>query len=884
MISSAIVSFAVLFSSAFADPKVTSPGSSKKIDGSIMVELPIGCDPVREISEHLDSKNISYKFRTVTKTHLFCGASLDILDSSNALFKLMKSFAHERVAPLVDHSVIAETNVQKVHNIDENYVEKIHNMTGVTAARAAGFTGKGIKVAILDTGIYYLHPALSGGFGPGFKVSFGYDVVGDNYIGGTSTPIPDDDPFDNCQAESHGTHVAGIVGANAFNITSFNPADIPQFPFTGVAPDVTLGSFRVFGCSGGNTNDIIASAIYKAADAGAHIINLSLGDGPDYSRSLADIAVDRVSQQGHIVVSAGGNDGAAGAFTTSSPAVAKKGLAFGSNNGKFSDQQKLELVVNTPNTPMENITSDGCLPGSINPAVRNKTILLKYDVTCGSKVRCDNAANAGAIACLLYSDSVAHDSSNLSGSLLIPSAIVRHSTGEVLLRTSNPVVIVNTKKEIMAPIASAGTVSAFSSSGLDPELNFKPDIGGVGGRVLSTISPHAAAALSLTTNYATLSGTSMASPYVAGCIALLLQSDPTLTFEQVRAIMQNTAVPAKIYNTTFVDSIINQGAGLVNIYNTKTIVTPSALALNDTTNTQQQYVIAITNNYKKDVTYTLSAFGAAQANPFVACDDAIQLQITAKYTDSTATITFNDEYAPNTTVKVGAGKSAQVNVQFTPPAGADPSLYPVYSGYIKVSNDVDETLTTVPYVGMVGDWNSAPIFAKNSSTYYNTIGIRGTGIYINNTNTPLIEGYTFNVTSRMDVLKMIPIAATTSRLGYISIIYTGQSNTVQSQLKSLEFDFVCNYYEGIVYGNSSATIGNAASSQGVHAPTALTFSGLAYPSLASVANGESPVSLPVGQYQFRFTALRHFESVPDAFDQKRFDTVYSPKFNLVYKI
>ena len=74
--------------------------------------------------------------------------------------------------------------------------------------------GKGILVAILDTGIDYLHPAFGGGFGKGYKVSKGFDLVGDAYTG-SNTPKPDNDPLDNCGADSgasgHGTHVAGII-------------------------------------------------------------------------------------------------------------------------------------------------------------------------------------------------------------------------------------------------------------------------------------------------------------------------------------------------------------------------------------------------------------------------------------------------------------------------------------------------------------------------------------------------------------------------------------------------------------------------------------------------------------------------------------------------
>ena len=51
----------------------------------------------------------------------------------------------------------------------------------------------------------YLHPALGGGFGPGFLVSFGTDLVGDNY-NGENTPVPDPDPYDDCEGKFRDVH------------------------------------------------------------------------------------------------------------------------------------------------------------------------------------------------------------------------------------------------------------------------------------------------------------------------------------------------------------------------------------------------------------------------------------------------------------------------------------------------------------------------------------------------------------------------------------------------------------------------------------------------------------------------------------------------------
>ena len=78
-------------------------------------------------------------------------------------------------------------------------VDKLHSM---------GIKGRGVKLAIIDSGVDYLHPSLGGGFGPGYKISFGYDFVGDDYTG-FNDPVPGPDPLITCASGGHGTHVTG---------------------------------------------------------------------------------------------------------------------------------------------------------------------------------------------------------------------------------------------------------------------------------------------------------------------------------------------------------------------------------------------------------------------------------------------------------------------------------------------------------------------------------------------------------------------------------------------------------------------------------------------------------------------------------------------------
>lgn len=148
-----------------------------------------------------------------------------------------------------------------------------HVMAGADKLRAEGYTGAGINIAIIDTGIDYNHPDLGGCFGPGCKATHGYDFVGDHYTG-DNDPVPDDDPYDNCVG--HGTHVAGIIAASATE----------QDYFVGVAPNVTLGAYRVLGCEGGVSNDVLIKAFLMAYESSADVITSSIGSLGGWSEGI----------------------------------------------------------------------------------------------------------------------------------------------------------------------------------------------------------------------------------------------------------------------------------------------------------------------------------------------------------------------------------------------------------------------------------------------------------------------------------------------------------------------------------------------------------------------------------------------------------------------
>lgn len=87
-------------------------------------------------------------------------------------------------------------------------IQSTHEMTEVDRVHELGIKGKGVQIAILDTGVDYRHPSLGGGFGPGFKIAGGYSFLQDDWAGQEAIESPD--PISTCLSGGHGTHVTGM--------------------------------------------------------------------------------------------------------------------------------------------------------------------------------------------------------------------------------------------------------------------------------------------------------------------------------------------------------------------------------------------------------------------------------------------------------------------------------------------------------------------------------------------------------------------------------------------------------------------------------------------------------------------------------------------------
>jgi subtilisin family serine protease len=160
-----------------------------------------------------------------------------------------------------------------------------------TGVPDCAFTGKGVKIAILDTGLVSGHPDL-----PESRVEARMDFALDSVDGG-----PDEEPCIAHDRDGHGTHVAGVAAGAAA------PASGPRF---GAAPDAVLVVGRVFDAAGFAKDRWVLDAIDWAVELGCQVISISLGEPLPPSAAYESAAIAAM-QSGTLIVAAAGNSGRA---------------------------------------------------------------------------------------------------------------------------------------------------------------------------------------------------------------------------------------------------------------------------------------------------------------------------------------------------------------------------------------------------------------------------------------------------------------------------------------------------------------------------------------------------------------------------------------------
>ena len=569
-------------------------------------------------------------------------------------------------------------------------------------------TGAGIRVAIMDTGIDYDHPDLGGCFGPGCRVEVGWDFVGNAFNanpgspGYSPVPSPGPDP-DDCNG--HGTHVAGIVGARG--------------SVTGVAPEVIFGAYKVFGCEGSTTADIMIAGMERALADGMHVLNMSIGSAFQWPQYPTAVAASNLVEAGMVVVASIGNSGASGVYSAGAPGLGEHVIGVASFDNShvslaaftispdgtligYGTAAAAPLPPESGSYPMARTgttasVDDGC--DAIAADLTGHVALIRRG-TCPFYTKALNAQNAGAAGVVLYNNVPGRISPTVAGTPAITIPVVAISDVEGALIDSRladgPVTMTWTDALLQSENPTGGLISSFSSYGLSPDLALKPDIGAPGGLIRSTYPLEDGA-------YATLSGTSMSSPHVAGGVALLLEAQPNVRAHDVRGILQNSAEPKRWWGNPglgFLDNVHRQGAGMLDIPSAilaKARVTPAKLSLGESEAGPRTETLWIENRGDALVTYDLSFVNALSTGGST---------FSPGFSLSDASVDFDQP-----SVTVPAGGSASVRATIHPATG--PNLGQ-YGGYIVLTETSHGDVLRVPYAGFIGDYQAITAMAPGT--------------------------------------------------------------------------------------------------------------------------------------------------------------------------
>ena len=576
-----------------------------------------------------------------------------------------------------------------------------------------GLSGHGVRVAIMDTGIDVDHPDLGGCFGPGCRVEIGYDFVGNAYNNDSTSaafnpvPVPDAIP-DDCNG--HGTHVAGIVGADG--------------AVRGVAPGVTFGAYRVFGCAGSTSADIMVAAMERILADGADVLNMSIGSSFQWPQYPTAQAADRLVQKGIVVVTSAGNSGASGAYATGAPGVGEKVIATA--NFENTHVNLPVFTVSPDNKAFPYLQATGAAPAPLSgsaPLARTGTAASAADAcsalppaslvgkialikrgTCSFHIKAANAQDAGAAGVIIYNNAAGGiQSITVVGpvAINIPAVSISQADGVTLdsRLASGLVDLTWTAEAVSTPNAQANLVAASSSTGISPTLSLKPDLGAPGNFIRSTFPLEAG-------GYANLSGTSMASPHMAGAVALLLEARPNTSPAAVRDLFQNYAEPHVWSGNPglgFLELVHRQGAGLIQIADVvrSTVqVAPGKLSLGESEAGPVTRTLTVKNSGPAAVTFTLSNEAAlASLGTF-----------TLSYFNAPATVTWS---AP--TLTVPAGGTGTINVTIA--ANASLANKALYGGYLVLTPQGGGREVRVPYAGLKGDYQSIQVLTPTANNF-----------------------------------------------------------------------------------------------------------------------------------------------------------------------
>ncbi|WP_176545079.1 S8 family serine peptidase [Bacillus sp. AFS041924] len=473
----------------------------------------------------------------------------------------------------------------------ENYIP----LPGIDDLHKDHITGKGIKVGVIDTGIDYNHPDLTNVY-KGYRKKDGEDektidptaVKGWDFVDNDADPMETNyedwvnagkptDPSGSYYTY-HGTHVSGTIAGQGENNVD-NPA-------IGVAPDVDLYSYRVLGPWGsGSSSDIIAG-IDKAVQDGMDVINLSLGVAVNDPLMPESIAINNATLAGVACTVSAGNAGPS-EKTLGSPGTAAFAITVGASDfpmaiptasatvgsETFNNMKLLGKGFHDHLDTLENksypivyvgLGGEDDFKDANGQAIdlTGKVALIQRG-TFAFTEKVINAKKAGAVAVIVYNNVEGEIDQYLANEVdFIPAFRLTKKDGERLKAASETSSI--TFSNIGSVVTEGNHLAGFSSRGpATKNYDIKPDVVAPGVSVYSTYpefvhSPEAG--IDYSSAYARISGTSMASPHVAGIAALILQAHPEYTPFDVKSALMNTS--DKLSDDY---SVYEVGAGLVDV-------------------------------------------------------------------------------------------------------------------------------------------------------------------------------------------------------------------------------------------------------------------------------------------------------------------------------
>ncbi|MFC3095785.1 peptidase [Alteromonas sediminis] len=452
--------------------------------------------------------------------------------------------------------------------------------------------GKGIRVAIIDSGIRPENPLFSGeGFDapasntlpdddycssePSFcnnklivarfaQIANGFDVHVDEY---TDSPLG---------FNGHGTHVAGTAVGN-YGVTARRDGSIAEI--SGVAPAAYLMVYKGLYATNDNptrssaTSSMLLSMLEAALRDGADIINNSWGSGAGESPagSVYETVLASIREAGIVNVFAAGNSGPS-PVTIGCPACSDDVLTVGNTTTDrlfanevsilgsglapipaiFSGPVAVTSPITAPIISSSEISPanlEGCEPFS-SSTVFSGAIALISRGTCTFATKIANAEAAGARAVLIYNQAGRGEApfvmGGLSPSQTIPSLMMPASPGIELasyLRQTNESVSATIGNQVIRTTSDAlGDIMAESSArGPGGDSSFlKPNLVAPGSRIFSAESPDAPDHIGEQFSFKT--GTSMAAPHVAGAAALLKQLHPNWSVRQIESALVSSSV------------------------------------------------------------------------------------------------------------------------------------------------------------------------------------------------------------------------------------------------------------------------------------------------------------------------------------------------------